>query len=87
MGSVGLVGNLTAFILEASARQAVDIRFLGCELQQVVDVVIKCDVSSRWLTPPEAFGRHLKRVCVGLLFWRFRLFVQGLRDVSVECTQ
>lgn len=69
MGSVGLVGNLTAFILEASARQAVDIRFLGCELQQVVDVVIKCDVSSRWLTPPEAFGRHLKRVDASAFFF------------------
>ena len=58
MGSVGLVGNLTAFILVASARQAVDIRFLGCELQQVVDVVVRHGVSSHWLMrpgPPRAF--------------------------------
>lgn len=58
MGSVGLVENLTAFILETSARQAVDIRFLGRKLQQAVDVVVRYGVSSHWLMrpgPPRAF--------------------------------
>lgn len=36
--------------MEVPVHQIVDMRLLGCELQQVVDVVVRHGVTFRWLT-------------------------------------
>lgn len=36
--------------MEVPVHQIVDMRLLGCELQQIVDIVVKYGVTSRWLT-------------------------------------